>query len=151
MGDYLYKNMEHLEIEKRLRHQGGVYEWDEKQRPVVQTSCAVEIIRLYLCGEAIMGDIVSHGVNYTSVNMANYDLSKIEIPLINSTERLLIMQGAMDLESGHHLLYRRSVEQKQMIAELCDMLDTAPDLRTERQREIAEIYDDCTNYKYVEE
>ena len=63
-------------------------------------------------------------------------------------ELRLISEAAADLESGNHLLYPRTEEQRAMIKRVCQVLGTPESDRTERQWEIYEQYRLCTDYEY---
>ena len=61
----------------------------------------------------------------------------------------LIQYAACDLETGHHLLYKRSKQEIDMIQEVCETLKTPAEKRSERQKEIYEEYLLCTDYEYA--
>ncbi len=61
----------------------------------------------------------------------------------------LIQYAACDLSTGHHLLYKRSKQELDMIDEVCKTLKTPAEKRNERQKEIYEEYLLCTDYEYA--
>lgn len=63
--------------------------------------------------------------------------------VLTNKERRLISQIAADLETGHHLLYERSEEYKAMFKEV--IYANRVILRTQRQCEISEYLNACTN------
>ncbi len=63
-------------------------------------------------------------------------------------EKKLICKAAMDLETGHHLLYERSGNEISMINEVLETLATPIELMSDRQKEIYEEYRLCTDYDY---
>ena len=63
-------------------------------------------------------------------------------------EKELICKAAMDLETGHHLLYERSGDEISMINEVLETLATPIELMSDRQKEIYEEYRLCTDYNY---
>ena len=54
----------------------------------------------------------------------------------------------MDLETGHHLLYPRTKEEKEMVVELYNAISTPAAERTARQKELFEEYRKCTEPEY---
>jgi hypothetical protein len=68
--------------------------------------------------------------------------------MLTNNEKKLISQAACDFETGNHLLQKRSKEQLDMMKEISITLRTSDELRTERQKEIAEEYRLCTDYDY---
>lgn len=66
-------------------------------------------------------------------------------------EKKLICKAAMDLETGHHLIYERSGNEILMINEVLEMLATPDELMSDRQKEIYEEYRLCTDYEYWKE
>ena len=63
-------------------------------------------------------------------------------------ERTLVCNATMDLETGHHLLYPRTKEEKEMVAELNLAISTPAAERTARQKELFEEYRKCTEPEY---
>ena len=63
-------------------------------------------------------------------------------------ERTLVCKAVMDLETGHHLLYPRTKEEKEMVAELDLAISTPAAERNARQKELFEEYRRCTEPEY---
>lgn len=63
-------------------------------------------------------------------------------------ERTLVCKAVMDLETGHHLLYPRTKEEKEMVAELDLAISTPAAERNARQKELFEEYRRCTEQDY---
>ena len=63
-------------------------------------------------------------------------------------ERTLVCKAATDLETGNHLIYPRTKEEKEMIADLNIAILTLPAERTARQKELMEEYRKCTEPDY---
>ena len=63
-------------------------------------------------------------------------------------ERTLVCKAATDLETGNHLVYPRTKEEKEMIADLNIAILTLPAERTARQKELMEEYRKCTEPDY---
>lgn len=63
-------------------------------------------------------------------------------------ERTLVCKAATDLETGNHLIYPRTKEEKEMIADLNIAILTFPAERTARQKELMEEYRKCTEPDY---
>lgn len=63
-------------------------------------------------------------------------------------ERTLVCKAATDLETGNHLVYPRTKEEKEMIADLNITILTFPAERTARQKELYEEYRKCTEPDY---
>ena len=67
---------------------------------------------------------------------------------MTNEERALVCKAATDLETGNHLIYPRTKEEKEMIADLNIAILTFPAERTARQKELYEEYRRCTEPDY---
>lgn len=67
---------------------------------------------------------------------------------MTENEIRLIERAALDLATGHHLLCERTDEERAMLKEVAEALDTEWENLTDRQREIREEYRLCTDYDY---
>lgn len=63
-------------------------------------------------------------------------------------EKRLIGLAAMDIETGHYLLYKRDEDLMKMIYELLEAIHTPDEERTDRMREIYEEYRLNTDFTY---
>jgi hypothetical protein len=63
-------------------------------------------------------------------------------------ERKLVCRAATDLETGSHLIYPRTKEEKEMIADLSIAILSFPAECTARQKELMEEYRKCTEPDY---
>lgn len=68
--------------------------------------------------------------------------------MLTNEEKTLISYATCDLESGNHLLYKRSKERLDMLFELIESLNIHENERSERQNEIVDVYYSCLDPNY---
>lgn len=68
---------------------------------------------------------------------------------LTKTDAILISLAANDIETGNHYLYKRTDEERSMLNEVLTALSSTDP--SDRQKEIIEYYNVCTDYGYAKE
>lgn len=155
------RDKEIAELKRCLEHHGGSFSWDDRPDvcpPIILLNSAYRYGDVRVGSISIEGKFLEcHGYFVEDDSEIEFDIEDVcfchigyitsYLPELNSTEILMVQQAAMDLETGNHLLRKRSKEQIDIMNELIQALGLRDEQRTERQREIIDEYVNCTDYE----
>lgn len=144
------------ELRRCLEAHGGEYDWNAPEHedeccPIITVGLDyyvgdVDVKRVYFDND---GNIKIHADEHDGWADMTFGPEDVQFghidyimdymrEILTDNEKHLICQAVCDLETGNHLLRKRSDEQKSMIVEVDNALDTPEDERDERQRLIVE-------------
>ncbi len=155
------RDKEIAELKRCLHHHGDAFSWDDRQDvapPIILINtdfgpCDVTVGKIsnnngFLeCSGQSADDCSEVEFDIEDVCFGHIGYISCYLPELNSTEILMVQQADMDLETGNHLLRKRSEKQIKMMNELIQALGLRDEERTERQREIVDEYVNCTDYE----
>lgn len=154
--------LEIAELRRCLEAHGGEYDWSDERHeaPIVCVSFDyyvgdVDVKRVWIENGIIKVHASEHdGYADFTFDVGDIMFSHIDFimdymeEILTEGERSLICQAVCDLETGNHLLRERSAEQKEMIAEVCEALNTIEEKRDDRQELIVECVKAFTGPNY---
>lgn len=155
------RDKEIAELKRCLHHHLDSFSWDDRQDvapPIIQINtdngpCDVSVGEIsnnhgFLdCRGHLVENEYDIKFDIEDICFGQIGYISCYLPELNSTEILMVQQAAMDLETGNHLLRKRSKEQIDIMNELIQALGLRDEQRTERQREIVDEYVNCTDYE----
>lgn len=151
-----------VELRRCLEAHGGVYDWNDEaneneSKPIICVGLDyyvgdVDVDKVYFDEK---GNIKIHANEHDGWADMTFDPEDVMFghldfivsymrEMLTEDEKVLVSQAICDLETGNHLLRHRSIEQRSMIIEVNDALDTPEDKRNERQKLIVEQVKACT-------
>lgn len=154
------------ELRRCLEVHGGEYDWnapehEDECRPIITVGLDyyvgdVDVKRIFIDkNDQIRVEADEHdGWADMEFSIDDVHFGHVEyimdymVEKLSDEEKCLISKAVMDLETGHHLLYARTSEEKQMISEVLLAINTHDSERTGRQNLIYEEYMRCTDPDY---
>ena len=154
------------ELRRCLEAHGGMYDWDAPEH--VGECCPIITVGLdYYVGDVSVEKVwidengrikvaaeEKDGWADMEFDIDDVHFSHVEYimdymaEILTEHEKSLICRAAQDLESGNHLLFRRSQEERDMIKEVLFTIETPAAGRDSRQKLIYVEYMRCTDPDY---